>query len=525
MSGDADRDRYSRIADLFHRALDLSAPERTAFLLTLRTDEPTLASEVEALVAAHGRAADFIEQPAFESAQAHAPTRAPVVIPRDPIGHYRVLSVIGEGGMGIVYLAEDTRLGRTVALKAVRTQFGGDATRTARLRREARAAATLTHPNIATVYALEDIDGRLYIASEYVPGDTLRDELTLGPLAPARVRDVVLAITRALTVAHERGVVHRDLKPENVVCTPSGGVKILDFGLAQFADPGGDDGSLTQDGAVFGTPAYMSPEQIRGGIVDARSDLFAVGVIVYELLTGLHPFTGRTSAATIARVLEESPVPMRGILPQGALGDPGVDVLQAIVSGCLQKAAASRPQSAAEVVAMLEGAVSFPAGAEAPASAGTGDSDARQNVGQGFSPRGRDVHPQSTWWWQFHQGAATVAYFLLLYPLWSARDLTAGIAGTTFFLAGLVAAVVAGMLRLHLWFALRQYPSEWDEGRTLAKRVIRVADVVFALVLASRGLTAIRLDDPSAVLLVAAAASVTVSFAIIEPATTRAMRG
>ena len=198
------------------------------------------------------------------------------------IGHYLIRGVLGEGGMGVVYLAEDSRLGRTVALKAVAPQYVGDPARRERLRREARAAASLQHPGIATVFALEEIDDHLYIAGEYVPGETLRDELARGPLTPARAVETMLAIARALAVAHERGVIHRDLKPENLMRTPAGDMKILDFGLARVHDPVSTDATLSAEGSVLGTPAYMSPEQIRGKTVDGRADLFALGVVLYS---------------------------------------------------------------------------------------------------------------------------------------------------------------------------------------------------------------------------------------------------
>jgi serine/threonine protein kinase len=501
---DPERERFARVGDLFHHALALSDADRVLLLERLARDEPDLAAEVAALVNAHHRASDFIEQPAFRPSAVEGPSGA-----RGPIGHYRVLSVIGVGGMGIVYLAEDTRLGRTVALKAVRTEFADDERRVARLRREARAAATLTHPNVATVYALEEIDGHLYVASEFVGGQSLRDELDRGPLPPARVVTIALAIARALAVAHEHGVVHRDLKPENVVTTPRGDIKVLDFGLAQFADPDGNDGAKTAEGAVMGTPGYMSPEQIRGLTVDGRSDLFALGVIVYELATGQHPFRGPTSAATIARVLESRAPSLSNALPPDASADPDVAVLTTLVARSLEKRPDDRFASAQEVVTLLETARS-----QAP---GLHDSK---------TPRLHDslVTP-SSWWWQFHQAATTLAYVLLLIPVWRVRAMTDGPMGMGFFVTGLVAVVVAGMLRLHLWFALRQYPGEWFNDHHIARQLIRAADVIFVLVLAARGFTAIRIDDPSAALLIAAAASVAVSSLVIEPATTRAMGG
>lgn len=509
---DPERERFARVGDLFHHALALPDADRDQFLERLTRDEPGLAAEVAALVHAHHRAGNFIEQPAFQpegpsTVERPSEVEGPVGV-KGPIGHYRVLSVIGVGGMGIVYLAEDTRLGRTVALKSVRTEFADDERRVARLRREARAAATLTHPNVATVYALEEIDGHLYVASEFVGGQSLRDELEHGPLPPSRVVAIALAIARALALAHEHGVVHRDLKPENVVTTPRGDIKVLDFGLAQFADPDGDDGVKTVEGAVMGTPGYMSPEQIRGATVDGRSDLFALGIIVYELATGQHPFRGPTSAATIARVLESRAPSLADALPPDASADPDVAVLTTLVARSLEKRPDDRFASAQDVVTLLETARS-----QAP------------RLHDSTTPRLQDSPSLSSWWWQFHQAATTLAYALLLIPVWRVRAMTDGPLGMGFFVTALVAVVVAGMLRLHLWFALRQYPGEWFNDHHVARRLILASDVIFVLVLAARGFTAIRIDDPSAALLIAAAASVAVSSLVIEPATTRAMGG
>jgi hypothetical protein len=511
---DPARDRYQRVAALFHRAVDLPPIERTAFLAALRTSEPDMAGEVESLIGAHDRASDFIERPAL-SGVTFGTRDQPPAIPREPIGHYRVLSVIGQGGMGVVYLAEDTRLGRTVALKAVRPEFAGDETRKARLRREARAAAALVHPNIATVYALEEIGDTIYVASEFVQGETLRDELLRGPLSPARAMHVAMAVLRALDAAHQRGIVHRDLKPENVLTTEGGDVKVLDFGLAHFVDPDGTD-ALTKEGAALGTPAYMSPEQIRGEGVDGRSDLFAWGVLVVELVSGKHPFLGATPAATIARVLETPASAIVAAAESGSDRDPRVSLLMQWAGRCLSKPVDARPASAAAVVAALEGAGPV-------LRTGHDGRDAAE-----FSRTGADpARPASAgaWWWQFHQATTTLAYALLLVPIWQTRDAASTLWGRRLFLVGLVAVVVAGMLRLHLWFARHQYPGDWASEHRLARRVLRAADIAFALVLAAHGALLAQVDDPLATFLIGVAASVVVSFAIIEPATTRAMGG
>jgi hypothetical protein len=393
--------------------------------------------------------------------------------------------------MGVVWLAEDTRLRRVVALKALAPGASDDPVRRERLRREARAAAALSHPGIATVYALEEIDGALYVASEFIPGETLRAELDRGPLDPARVAATGLAIADALAAAHARGLVHRDIKPENVMRTPDGAVKILDFGLAQDAAGTGVGGHerLTRDGAALGTPAYMAPEQIRRQPVDGRADLFALGALLYELATGRSAFAADTPAATIANVLEHEPPPIAG-------------PLDAVVRRCLAKDRTARFASAEA----LRGALEDLRDGRAPRAVSTGPETTRPLVG----------------WWQFHQAATTAAYAALLALLWSVRAWMPPAAGLPVVLVGLAAALGASSLRLHLWFTVRWYPEEWAAELRRSRPWIRLADVVLAgALLVAMGLT-MTAHNRVAALLVAAAVAVVVSSAIVEPATTRA---
>jgi eukaryotic-like serine/threonine-protein kinase len=287
------RDEWERLKPLFHGAVE-QPPSRRGEWLRAQCDDDAVRREVLALLHSYDTAGDFLEAPATldPAEQAGEPVRQ--------IGPYSIRGELGRGGMGVVYLAEDRRLGRTVALKALPDSFANDPGRRERLRREARAAAALTHPGIAIVYALEEIDGALYIASEHVRGRTLRAELAEGPLGPARAHVTAIEIVRALCAAHEAGIVHRDLKPENVLRTDEGGIKILDFGIAQFTDH--TLTQLTAAGAVIGTPAYMAPEQLVGPDVDFRADIYAVGVLIVEMATGRHPFaTGDSPRARRCR--------------------------------------------------------------------------------------------------------------------------------------------------------------------------------------------------------------------------------
>ena len=257
------REQWARVNALFHEGLSRPEAERVSWLAR-ETSDPAIAREVLALIAAHESDGAFLESPAVAFAETTAAPSAPLLIGRI-IGPYEIEREIGRGGMGVVYLARDTRLGRAVALKAV-SRGGTDAIGRARLQREARAAASLAHPGIATVYALEEDGDDCYLITEYLQGRTLREELGDGPLPYGRWRLVAIAIAEAVGAAHAQGLVHRDLKPENVMRTEGGAIKVLDFGLARATTPpaGGHAPTLTQAGALVGTPGYMAPEQIRG---------------------------------------------------------------------------------------------------------------------------------------------------------------------------------------------------------------------------------------------------------------------
>ncbi|HSN85546.1 MAG TPA: serine/threonine-protein kinase, partial [Thermoanaerobaculia bacterium] len=262
------------------------------------------------------------------------------------IGPYRLARRLGEGGMGEVFLAWDDRLGRRVAVKRIRTGKPTDTDRE-RLRREARAAARLSHPYVVQIYDLVEDEAGDAIVLEYVEGRTLRDILAEGPPAPALALRLAREMTEGIAAAHAAGLVHRDLKAENVVVTREGHAKILDFGIAKalIGDFGGE--TLTLQGAVLGTAHSMSPEQARGGEVDTRSDLFSLGVLLYELLTGRSPFRGTNPLDTMHRVISHQPPPVAEVRP-GISRD-----LSALVDRLLAKRPEDRPHSAAEVATLL----------------------------------------------------------------------------------------------------------------------------------------------------------------------------
>jgi eukaryotic-like serine/threonine-protein kinase len=291
----------------------------------------------------------------------------PTGMPNDLVGqvlaHFRILGKLGEGGMGVVYKATDEALGRVVALKILPETLVDDPERRARLLREARAAAAVTHPNIATVYEVGEAGGRVYIAMEHVEGATLRYLLAGGPLPVSPALQVAVQVARGLAKAHEKGIVHRDLKPDNVMVTPEG-AKLLDFGLAKSQEGAtsvralqsqATDLRITAEGATVGTPAYMSPEQLEGDPVDARSDVFAFGITLFEMLTGAHPFPARSQAAMTAAIIRDEAA-------RASKHDPRIPPgLDRIVSRCLEKKPSSRYPNAGALVADLEALV--PSGA------------------------------------------------------------------------------------------------------------------------------------------------------------------
>lgn len=271
--------------------------------------------------------------------------------PDDRVGQFVIVRELGRGGMGVVYLARDLTLGRDIALKVLPHAVSGDAGRRRRLVREARTAAQLDHPNIARVYEAGEAAGRLYIAMEYVEGTTLRARLRAGPLPPAEVLGYLRQVLAGLGAAHAAGLVHRDLKPDNVMVTPGGSVRLLDFGLAKRIDaprtPVPDDeltSLVSEDGTLLGTPAYMSPEQAAGDTVDERSDLFSLGVMLHELLSGQRPFAGTTRVGLMQALLVSEPPPLREVDPR----------LAAVVQRCMAKSRDERFARAADVQQALD---------------------------------------------------------------------------------------------------------------------------------------------------------------------------
>jgi serine/threonine protein kinase len=309
-------DRWKQIEELYDAALELDVSLRAAFLDQACDDDEELRQEVESLLASDEQAGSFLATPAVEVAAKGIAAASSALI-GGKIGHYRVLSLLGAGGMGEVYLAEDSKLGRKVALKLLPADLTVDADRLRRFEQEARAASSLNHPNIITIFEIGQEGASHYIATEFIEGETLRRRMEGGRIGLDLALDIAAQIAAALAAAHLRGIAHRDIKPENVMVRRDGIVKVLDFGLAKLIEPPEPastpvvnsqaptliKAASTRSGILIGTPRYMSPEQARGERVDARADIFSLGSALYEMITGHAPFTGarRSGAARPSR--------------------------------------------------------------------------------------------------------------------------------------------------------------------------------------------------------------------------------
>jgi serine/threonine protein kinase/tetratricopeptide (TPR) repeat protein len=349
------QERWHKIEILYHAALELPHDERVTYLAESCRGDDELCEEVIALLLEAERPDGFLSTPTVTLGLSLLARETPTIEAGVQLGLYRIIRQIGRGGMGEVYLADDLRLERRVALKVLPALLTDAEEDVLRFRQETRAASAISHPNVAHVYEAGSAEGRHYIAMEYVDGVTLRQMMQGGPLDPLQAAGIALQITRALAAAHAAGVVHRDVKPENIMVHADGYVKVLDFGLAKLYEsraessirtPQSGSSLDTTPGLIMGTTAYMSPEQVRGQEVDVRTDVWSLGIILYEMLNGRRPFDGDTLSDVTAAILLREPAPCTVSLPDGAEGPSLGDVLKKT----LQKLKEERYESAQALV-------------------------------------------------------------------------------------------------------------------------------------------------------------------------------
>jgi serine/threonine protein kinase len=316
-----DSDRWQKVKELYEAALKYSSNERTRFLDEKCEGDEDLHREIKSLLAYSDAAESFLEAPAVGEVAEVIVESENVELPEgNSFSHYRIIKKIGAGGMGEVYLAKDTLLDRNVALKILLPKIAKDKDRVRRFKLEARAASSLNHPNVVTIHEIGEAENKLFIAYEYVDGSTLREKIARNQLTASDAVKIAEQVANALAVTHEAGVVHRDIKPENIMIRRDGYVKILDFGLAKrriFKSDSEDetiDQIKTQRGIILGSIQYMSPEQARGTETDARTDIWSLGVVFYEMLTGKNPFEGATISDSIAAILHFEPEPLHKVI-------------------------------------------------------------------------------------------------------------------------------------------------------------------------------------------------------------------
>ena len=349
-------ERWKQVTDLFQSAVERAPERRAAFLDEACHGDEGLRREVGSLLTSYERAENFIEVPAFEVAPELVTNDRAGALVGKLIGHYRIESLIGVGGMGEVFLARDEQLGRKAALKLLPEHLTADEAQLSRFKAEARTASALNHPNILTVYEIGSEGNVRFIATEFIEGVTLRALLDDEKMNLRTALEIAVQVASALTAAHEAGVVHRDIKPENIMLRPDGYVKVLDFGIAKLTEEGParehhelatTSGLQTRPGLVLGTGRYMSPEQARGQKVDARSDIWSLGVVLYEMVVGIPPFLGETPSDCIASILTKELPPLSGVLPDVPLK------LEEILQKALRKDRDERYQTARELLGDL----------------------------------------------------------------------------------------------------------------------------------------------------------------------------
>jgi serine/threonine protein kinase/Tfp pilus assembly protein PilF len=347
--------QWQQVETIFHKAISLDGEQRVSYLSEACSGDVALLSEIDSLIYAFERESMFLDQSAFSLGLSVISQSQETNLTGKDIGCYQIKNKLGGGGMGDVYLAHDTRLNRKVALKFLKNTLLDDKWAKRQLIREAQAVAMLEHPNICQIHSIEEIDGHNFIAMQYIEGETLGQFIAARQLSLQEIVSIARQIISAVVSAHSRGIIHRDIKPGNIIITPDGQAKVLDFGLAKLVQQkqkaGRDEeftSHISRNGLILGTVSYMSPEQLRAEKLDYRSDIFSVGIVLYELLCKQNPFHLKSQAETIAAILGSEPAPLKSSeckIP---------DALARVIGKCLEKEKENRFQSAAELLVELE---------------------------------------------------------------------------------------------------------------------------------------------------------------------------
>jgi serine/threonine protein kinase len=479
--------QWKRVRETFEALVDREPAEARQQLEREVNDDPVVKAEVASLLEHHSRAGSFLDDPPPVDVLVAEDALAPGAM----LGSYKVIREIGYGGMGRVFLASDVRLEREVCLKVIRSEVAGKPGYRERLRREARVAASLKHPGICAVYALEESDHFLFVVTEFIEGRTLREEIAGGRRPGAdEVFRTMSDLVSALDAAHAKRITHRDLKPENIIRSPDGRPKILDFGLARAdQDPTPQESARTMPGTFVGTLGYMSPEQLNGQIADPRSDVFALGMLIYEFATGRHPFEAPTPLATAARILEHNPEPLDVVRP-----DLPSDLI-AVVHRCLEKLPDQRFASAGDVAAALGAKIALPR-----------QSDRR--------------HRRA--WWRVHQLAVIALYLAGSVMAWQIKEWEPSpLARWAFLIIGVLAAI-NGVVRGHLLFTEYTNPQRLAGERQRTRVLTLALDLAIALALFADASLISTSRPVVAVLVMGLAAGIGTAAVFIEPSTSSA---
>ena len=351
-----DSTKFEEIEEICQAALELLPEKRSAFLEESCGEDIELREEIQSLLSFEKTSDEIINQTPDSLAAEMFSEMRQVDFDGKEIGNYKIISQIGKGGMGTVYLARDKILDRQIAIKFLVQKFSHNKERLRRFMMEAKTASGLNHPNIITIHEIAEIDNHHYIATEFIEGETLRKRLKSKPLKLLTGVEIAIQIASALNVAHEAGIIHRDIKPDNIMIRPDGLVKILDFGIAKLSEQKIDFDSkdestikaMTKPGVIIGTANYMSPEQARGKKVDAQTDIFSLGIVLYLMFTGKLPFEGETPSDIIASLLKETPKPL------DEYNEEFPKELKKIVEKALEKEKENRYKTSAEILKSLK---------------------------------------------------------------------------------------------------------------------------------------------------------------------------